>query len=456
MNDTEPRAEDTDGGPPGGAVFVVAGPSTPQQGPIAALVSTSGWARAAERVLGRSWLVTPHGVTDPLTAARQGSSADLAPPRSARLRRIAPDPAKTLVKDMRQVIAARRFTVTTDPSWSRTPPRFVWQRHELFQTAGLRLARRLGVPSVLFVPAVVVWEAHQWGTQRPGWGRLVERLGEHPALLGADLLACGSDQVAAQVIERGVDPARVIVTPSGVDMGDFQRPVDRDAIRRRLGIADRFVIGWVGSFRPFHALERAVEAATSVENSCLLLVGDGPTRHRVEALAAERGVPVTVTGTVPHDEIADLIWAMDAAVVLARPDQPFHYSPLKVAEYLACGVPVVAPATGQLAERLRHEEDSLLVPSGDDRALGQALRRLSEDPALAASLRAGALAAAPLRWSWDAQVRRVDSHLAALLDAGLAPSATSARGAAPTLGRARGPHRGHRRRGGWVRRSPRP
>ena len=205
------------------------------------------------------------------------------------------------------------------------------------------------MPSVLFVPAAKVWEAERWGTTRPGWGGWLERRAERPALLGADLVACGSETVVEQVLRIGVPDERVLLTPTGVDLELFAEPPDPAPLRRRLGLDGRFVVGWIGSFRRFHALEQAVEAAAGLPAAALLLVGDGPERARIERLAHDLGVPATFTGTVPHHELPAYLAAMDAAVILAPRNEPFHYSPLKLAEYLAAGLPVVAPAAGQLA-----------------------------------------------------------------------------------------------------------
>jgi glycosyltransferase involved in cell wall biosynthesis len=390
-----------------GAIFVVAGSSATQQGPIAALLSTAGWASAAGRMLGASWLVTPYGIVNPADARRWGSDPALRSADGTRLRRWFPDVAKTAVKDARSWRRGRRFRIDAEGPWSRTDVAFVWQRHELFQGAGLRLARTLGVPSVLFVPAVQVQEAEQWGTRRPGWGRWLERRAERPSLLAADVVACGTDAVAEQVLRAGVRERRVLVTPTGVDLAAFAQPPDPTPLRRRLGLEGRFAVGWVGSFRPFHALEQVVEATSTVSGATLVVVGDGPERGRIERLARGLDVPATFTGTVPHHQLPAYLAAMDAAVLLAPRGAPFHYSPLKLAEYLAAGLPVVAPAVGQLAERLTDGVDAILVPPHDVAALSAALRRLRDDPEERARLGKGARAAAQAGWSWEHQVQRV-------------------------------------------------
>jgi glycosyltransferase involved in cell wall biosynthesis len=98
---------------------------------------------------------------------------------------------------------------------------------------------------------------------------------------------------------------------------------------------------------------------------------------------------------------------MDAAVILAARNEPFHYSPLKLAEYLAAGLPVVAPAVGQVARRLTDGVDAVVVPPHDVAALGASLRRLRDDPEERARLGKAARAAAEAEWSWDNQIRRV-------------------------------------------------
>jgi glycosyltransferase involved in cell wall biosynthesis len=213
--------------------------------------------------------------------------------------------------------------------------------------------------------------------------------------------------VVDQVARLGVPDRRVLLTPTGVDLDAFAEPPDPAPLRHRLGLDGRFVVGWVGSFRPFHALEQVVQAVASVPDANLLLVGDGPDRPRIERLAHASGVPAAFTGTVPHDRLPDYLGTMDAAVVLARPGAPFHYSPLKLAEYMAAGLAVVAPAVGEIPERLTDGVDALVVPPHDPVALAEALRRLRDDPEERHRLGKAARTAAEATWSWTHQVRRV-------------------------------------------------
>jgi glycosyltransferase involved in cell wall biosynthesis len=228
----------------------------------------------------------------------------------------------------------------------------------------------------------------------------------------ADLVACGTELVAAEVRRLGTAPERILVTPTGVDVDAFAAPADGAALRARLGIADRFVVGWVGSFRRMHALDTLIDAVAGVERAVLLVVGDGPERPRIEALARERGVHAVFTGTVAHAELPDHLAAMDVAAVVAGTDHEFHYSPLKLAEYLAAGRPVIAPAVPQLTTRLRHGDDVVFVGPGDVPALRDAIVSLRDDDALRMRLAANARATARADWSWDQQITMIDVALA--------------------------------------------
>jgi glycosyltransferase involved in cell wall biosynthesis len=391
-----------------GAVFVLPTSTSGQQGPVAAWMSTAGWAAAARRVLGNAWIITPGGEVEPEAARRRGSAPQLSSAATSGRRRI-PTVVKTAAKDARAYMRGRSFHI--DPARFRDRDlAFVWQRHELFQTAGLDLADALGVPSALFVPATHVWEAEQWGVHRPGWRGLAEKFGETPAFRRADVVACGTDLVAEQAARLGARPESIVVTPTGVDLDLFATLPSATQARARLGLTDRFVVGWVGSFRGFHALEQAIEALRGVDDASLLLVGDGPERRGIEAAAHARGVATVFTGTVPHPEIPELLAAIDVAIVLAPKDGTFHYSPLKLAEYLAAGRAIVAPNVPQLAARLVTGAEAILIPPGDTSALARALRRLHDDPALRARLGTAARAAAA-QWSWDRAIRQIQAQL---------------------------------------------
>lgn len=399
------------------ALFVMTVPAHGDSGPVAYWIVAASLAAAAQRVIGDALILSPEGTFSPEEASRRGSRPSLAPRVQRRWRDAVPPSVEMAIKDVREVARARRLRRTLlgsvpDPQGVE----FVWQYHAPFHRAGFELARRLSVPLVLHVDAPQVWESRRWGVRRLGWGGMLEAFGERPQFREADIVACPSDEIAEATRERGADPDRILVTPNGVDTDAFRPEILENGVRRRLGLEGRTVVGWAGSFRPYHGLSLLVETVAGLQRThpgiALLLVGDGQERPRLEALVRERGMrDVVITGTVPHTDVPAMIGAMDIAVLPAENDRDFHYSPIKLREYMACGKAIVAPRLGEVARLVRDGRQALLVPAGDGTALTRALECLATDRALRESLGAAARAKAIDELSWDRQLERIRTAL---------------------------------------------
>ena len=405
-------------GGPDGALFVVTRSTKGQTGPVGMWMMAAGWAAAGEEIFGRSWLITEDGVFTPDEARSLASRTTLASSASTSWRRHIPTVIKTAMKDVRDFRRAHRLAGNIPRGeWEDSGIAFVWQRHDLFQSAGKVLARRVGAPLALCVDAPVVWEARRWGVKRPGWGWLLERYGENPHLRAADLVLAVSNEVAQQVRERGVPEDRILVTPNGVDIHVFTPEADGAAIRDRHGLAGKFVVGWTGGFHKFHGLDMALDMVTSLRDEmpdlALLLVGDGVERMRLEQRASDLGLDAVVfTGTVGHDEIPAHIAAMDVALVLSPGDGRFHYSPLKLREYMACARPVIASRAGELAQFITEGVDGLLAEPGSVESLAAAVRSLHDSAEQRRSIAAAGREKMVREGSWELQVRRTYDKLA--------------------------------------------
>jgi len=150
----------------------------------------------------------------------------------------------------------------------------------------------------------------------------------------------------------------------------------------------------------------------------LVIAGDGPLRGELEHTLKERGLTrsVVFTGWLPHEEVAGLIRQFDVALApYSQPEHAFYFSPLKLFEYMSCGVPVVAAALGQIAEIVRDGETGLLYPPDELDALTEACDRLLADPALRQRL--GQAAAKEIRglYTWDQNAARVVELARALI-----------------------------------------
>ena len=386
-----------------------------QRGPVAPWITMASWAAAAERRHGAASVLTVEGALTPqgaLTAAATPRAPGTSGSVSGSWRRRIPEPLITLAKDLRRIEENRRFTSAIERDRRRAPEvPYVFSLHGLLWDAGLRLARSLEVPSVLVVDATQVEEARSWGIRRRGYGGLAERFGERPQLRAADAVVCVSDEVAAQV-ERLAGDRELLVVPNGVDPERFHPGPGDAGLRTDLGLDGAFVIGWTGSFRTFHGLEVLIDAAarlrSDVPEAVLLLVGDGQGLDAIRELARTRGVRAVFTGTVSFDAMPEHLRLMDVAVALA-PGAQFHYSPVKLREYQASGVPVVAAAAGEMARELG--DTAMLVEPGDAAALADAVRALHRDPARRSGLGELGRTAVLASGTWDHRLAQVEREL---------------------------------------------
>jgi glycosyltransferase involved in cell wall biosynthesis len=230
--------------------------------------------------------------------------------------------------------------------------------------------------------------------------RLLRALGgavERSALRRADAVVVLTDRTAAALAADGVPADRVRTIPSGFDPHLFAgdpRDVLPEAARPR--------IGYVGRLAPQKCADRLVEAfGRMCEPASLVVVGDGPDRERVHALAA--GLPrVHLTGFVEHTAVPAVLASLDVLVL------PSAYEEMGsvLTEAMASGLPVVASDVGGIPEVVRDGVTGLLVPPGDVDALAAALDRLVADPCLRARLSAGARARAA-DYAWPRLAARV-------------------------------------------------
>jgi len=288
----------------------------------------------------------------------------------------------------------------------RARPDVVYERYNLFLLAGIWLKRALGVPLLLEVNAPLAEERATHG--QLGLPRLAS-WAERKVWRAADLVLPVSAALADHVRAAGVPDGRIAVIPNGAHLAPPVAAAEHDARRRALGLADRVVFGFVGFVRPWHGLDRVLDAiaASGRRDLHLLVVGSGPARADLVAKAAELGLTdcLTVTGAVPHGEVRAYLDLFDVAL---QPDVTPYASPLKLVEYMAAGCAIVAPDRPNIRELVGHDTSALLIEPGDGAALHAAIRRLADDPALRAALGDAARRAIVERnQTWDGNAARI-------------------------------------------------
>jgi glycosyltransferase involved in cell wall biosynthesis len=221
----------------------------------------------------------------------------------------------------------------------------------------------------------------------------------------ARALVVSSRSLAESPQEFGEAGGKIRVVPNGVDVPAFAKR-SGTSVRREFGLGEGVVVGFLGSFQPWHQLAlllKAVAEGPDEPQLGLLLVGDGPERESVLARAARLGMSdrVRAPGAVPAPQVPRVLSACDIGVL---PGSNCYGQPMKLVEYAAAGIPSVAPDLPPVREVLRADVAGLTFMPGDARGLSAALIRLAEDPALRRRLGDAARATAA-EWSWGSRAR---------------------------------------------------
>lgn len=271
---------------------------------------------------------------------------------------------------------------------------------------------RLGLPTVYEVH--VVPKRAQRG--------LLHRIARHPALR---LVVVLTSFIKERVVEMGFPIEKVVVLPDGVDLSLFVDLPGREECRGCLGLPqDRLIIGYIGRFRTLEMekgipeLVQAMAYLPSLNGKEPLLLCVGGPMDAVPAylnLARRYGVPVhnlRFVDRVSNREVPFWIRTFDVAVAPFPNSEHYAYfmSPLKLFEYMAAGVPIVATDLPSLREVLRHGENAWLVEPGDPKALVKGISRLLHDVTLSSRIANQAQQAAT-KYTWKHRASTILNHV---------------------------------------------
>lgn len=280
----------------------------------------------------------------------------------------------------------------------------VYERYSLWGRMGMAWAASVDVPGVLEVNAPLIDEQARYRTLHDRNGaEEVARL----AIGAATVVLAVSRPVAAWAVGMADDGCKVHVVPNGVDVD-------------RISPAEGWVpmagavctVGFVGTLKPWHGLETLAEAFVVLANHDpayrLLVVGGGPGAVALHARLAAAGVTerTEVVGSVDPQQVPALLRRMDVAVAPYSASAGY-FSPLKVFEYLAAGLPVVASRVGQIPCLIDHGRTGVLCDPGDAGALAAAIQELWVDPGRAAVLGAAGRAMVRRDHTWLAVADRI-------------------------------------------------
>ncbi len=223
----------------------------------------------------------------------------------------------------------------------------------------------------------------------------------------ADRVLANAERVAGMVRElEGIPQRKLTVIQNAVEMGAFGG-LSREAARERLGW--RFpgpVIGAVANMRPVKGLQVFLSSARlilkEIPRAFFVLVGSGPQRAALDALANAWGLSGHVLMLGNATEVSTVMSALDIAV---QPSLSEGFSNVLL-EYMASGRPAVATRVGDADLVVREGLDGLLVTPGDPQALAGAVVSLCRDPGRAEAMGKSARDRVARNWSTGAIVAR--------------------------------------------------
>lgn len=298
-------------------------------------------------------------------------------------------------------------------------PDAVIERYHNFGGEGVLAARATSALAVLEVNAPVV--------DHPGSRKAVldRALLVQPMRRWRERVCAMADLVvtpSARILPAATPAARVLEIEWGADTDRFHPAATGPVpFEKRPG---EVVAIFVGAFRAWHGAPALAHAAGRLERAGIaglhaVFVGDGPEASRAREAAAGLS-RATFTGPLPYESMPACLAAADIGVapfdVSAHAPLriDFYWSPLKVFEYMASGLPVAAPRIARLERLVTTGREGVLYDSSASDGLDEALRTLL-DPARRRAMGAAARERAVRDFSWRAHCERLAAAMEARL-----------------------------------------
>jgi glycosyltransferase involved in cell wall biosynthesis len=296
----------------------------------------------------------------------------------------------------------------------RLSPAFLYQRYDSFMTCGMQLSSRHRLPLVLEWNSSAAWVRRHWGT-RHGVKHMFDRFlvaVEERSLQRSVMVRAVSPRAAEMAIEYGAPADRVFAISNAVDIAAIPPPGPPTNHRQSP------LIGWVGSFGPWHGAPVLIEALAQLPMARAVLVGEGAQRDVCIAQARKLGVDDRIewTGMIPHHEAIARLHDCDILVSPHVPskDRPFFGSPTKMFEFMAIGRPLVASALEQIDEVLENGRTARLVRPGDVDDLVRGVRDVLQSPDRGRAMGLAARSEAEAHHTWDYRAAELIERLQSL------------------------------------------
>ena len=292
---------------------------------------------------------------------------------------------------------------------------FIYERYALNTFYGALLAEKYNIPYVVEVNDATVIERSRPLVLK----RLAARI-EKKVLQRARLVITISQVFKDLLLRKHNIPAdKVLVLPNAVNPEDYILDPAKRIDRKSLNIdSEQIVIGCAGAFVPWHGLEFMIEALHDLirsKNLFVLLIGDGPVRKDVEALAEKYGISSNVhfTGFLDASEVPYYLDLVDICII---PDSNDHGSPMKLFEFMAMAKPTILPDYKPLIEVVTHNKEGVLFDKRNALSLLSQVELLVKDKKRINLLGKRAQNKLLFTHTWIFNVNKVIQHLNKTID----------------------------------------
>jgi glycosyltransferase involved in cell wall biosynthesis len=192
---------------------------------------------------------------------------------------------------------------------------------------------------------------------------------------------CGERMLPFYQTIVGVSSKRLQVIPNGIDVDKYRPGASRTSIRAELGVpVDAFVVGSAGRLESEKnygmLLTAAAHSRATGAPVHVVLFGDGAERPALERVAAELGIRESVSFAGWRTDLPRVLPALDVFALTSISEG----LPLAILEAMACGLPVVSTAVGDIPVVVEDERAGYLVAIGDANALALRLSQLAREP----------------------------------------------------------------------------
>ncbi|MBP8251341.1 MAG: glycosyltransferase family 4 protein [Herpetosiphon sp.] len=303
----------------------------------------------------------------------------------------------------------------------RIKPDAVMERYYNLAGAGVLAAARHGVPTLLEVNALIVDPPQIRKRQiDDALARFMPQRERGGPLRRWAVWQCNHSAKIVTPLHTTVPPevdrTRIVELPWGANVSAFQ---PNEAERAPLLV-------FLGSFRHWHGVTDFVRAANVLLDQGFdgrfLLIGDGPEREQAQQIAQTHADRFEWAGAVAHDRVPALLARATVGVAPFNPARHpalqsagFFWSPLKIYEYMAAGLPVVTANIPPLDDVIRPNQEGALFEAGNIQDLARAMRDVAMSPNRAAMGR-NARQRVEQRYSWEQHCAELQRVLEAIGD----------------------------------------